>query len=384
MKNLFGVYVHWPFCASKCPYCDFNSHVAEAIDHAAWRRAYAREIAHAAALTPGRVVTSVFFGGGTPSLMEPETVAHILQSIASHWTISPDAEITLEANPTSVEAGKFRAFRDAGVNRVSIGVQSLDNDALVFLGRRHDTAQALKAIETAAQTFPRYSFDLIYALPGQTADEWSVQLGKAIAFAGAGHLSLYQLTIEEGTPFYMRHARGEFTIPEQDLAGEMYEVTQDILSAAGLPAYEVSNHAAAGQESAHNLTYWRYADYAGIGPGAHGRLTLDGTRHATRGHRAPDIWMNRVEQDGHGWHAMEPLSSEIRFSECLMMGLRLTEGVPFERLDKEGGGPWQNRIPLSKITALEGEGMVVADNGILRATPGGLQRLNGVLGYLLS
>lgn len=378
----FGIYIHWPFCAAKCPYCDFNSHVADTIDHEAWRRSYAREIAHYAQMTPGRTVTSVFFGGGTPSLMEPHTAARIIEDIHKHWVVSDDCEITLEANPTSVEVEKFRAFRSAGINRVSIGVQSFRERDLSFLGRRHDSTQAKAAIEAAAAVFGRYSFDLIYARPGQSVKDWEEELSEAMFFAGE-HLSLYQLTIEKGTPFYIQHERGEFKIPEEDLAGDLYEITQAILEGAGYRGYEVSNHAKAGAESRHNLAYWRYADYVGIGPGAHGRLTLNGTKNATRGHRAPDVWMQRVEDGGHGGHDFEPLSAQDRFTECFMMGLRLREGIPRSRLEWEGGNPLSHYIRHEKIDALCSEGLLEYDKDTIRATSSGLQRLNGIFLYLL-
>ena len=381
-SSQFGIYVHWPFCAAKCPYCDFNSHVADTIDHDAWRKAYAREIHAYGRLTKGRTVTSVFFGGGTPSLMEPATAQVVIDEIAKHWNISNDCEITLEANPTSVETDKFRAFRSAGINRVSMGVQSLIEQDLSFLGRKHDTAQAKAAIETARKVFDRYSFDLIYARPGQSAAAWEAELREAIRIAG-DHLSVYQLTIEKGTPFYMQHERGEFRIPDEELAGDLYEVTQAVLEEAGMPAYEVSNHAREGQESRHNQTYWRYTDYVGIGPGAHGRLTLDGHKQATRGHRVPEIWMKRVEDHAHGSHDFEILTRNDRFTECLMMGLRLREGIPVSRLESEGGKALGQLIDPAKIKALQGEGLLEFDGRTLKATKEGLQRLNGVLSYLL-
>jgi len=281
MPDLFGVYIHWPFCKSKCPYCDFNSHVSDSVDHNAWAKSYAHEIDHVASMTGQREVTSIFFGGGTPSLMKPQTVEHILNHLCTVWNVSKDIEITLEANPTSIEADKFSDFKAAGINRVSVGVQSLRDSDLKFLGREHSAKEAIGAIKIANDIFERVSFDLIYARPEQTIESWREELTEALEYAN-GHLSLYQLTIEQGTPFYAMEARGDFRIPEADQAGEFYEVTQEILNAAGLPAYEISNHAAKGQESAHNLTYWRYGDYAGIGPGAHGRLTLDAKKYATR------------------------------------------------------------------------------------------------------
>ena len=371
-SNLFGIYVHWPFCASKCPYCDFNSHVAASIDHDSWRTAYKREIAHYAALTKGRTVTSIFFGGGTPSLMEPHTAAIVVDEIAKHWNLSPDAEITLEANPTSIEADKFKAFRQAGINRVSVGIQSLNDNDLKFLGRQHNAAEARRAIDIARENFKRFSFDLIYARPEQAIEQWRTELKEALTLAG-DHLSLYQLTIEPGTPFFTQHERGDFRIPDNDRAGEFYEVTQEIMEAAGLPAYEVSNHARAGQESLHNLTYWRYGDYAGVGPGAHGRLTIEGKKFATRGHRAPDVWMKRVNADGHGSHPFEDVTPAQQKSEALMMGLRLREGVEEARFD----------LDPAKIQKLCDEGFLTRADGHIRPTTAGLQRLNGVLSYLV-
>lgn len=378
----FGIYIHWPFCASKCPYCDFNSHVSDSIDHQAWRDAYKKEIEYYAGLTKGRMVTSIFFGGGTPSLMEPATAALIIDEIQRHWRISNDCEITLEANPTSVEIEKFRSFRTAGINRVSLGVQSLNENDLKFLGRAHDAAEARRAVADAAAIFDRYSFDLIYARPNQTVSAWSAELKEAIAMAG-DHLSVYQLTIEKGTPFYISHERGDFKIPEEEIAGDLYEVTQDILNEAGMPAYEVSNHARAGQESRHNLTYWRYTDYIGIGPGAHGRLTLDSVKQATRGHRAPDVWLERVAAQGHGGHDFESLSHRDRFVECLMMGMRLREGIPVSRLEEEGGAPFTELLSLDKVKALQGEGLLEFDGHVIQPTKAGLQRLNGMLSFLL-
>lgn len=379
---LFGIYIHWPFCAAKCPYCDFNSYVREAVDHAAWRISFLKEIDYYAALTEGRSVTSIFFGGGTPSLMEPETAGAIIDHVQRRWHIANDCEITLEANPTSIEAEKFRAFRQAGINRVSVGVQALDDEALKFLGRKHNVSEALKALEIANENFERFNFDLIYARPNQSVNEWQKELEKALQFS-KGHLSLYQLTIERGTPFFTQHQRGEFSVPEDDDAGALYEVTQDILEKKGLPAYEVSNHAAAGQESRHNLTYWRYDDYVGIGPGAHGRLTLDGVKQATRGHRAPEIWMQRVEANGQGGHPPETISCEQRFTEALMMGLRLREGVALARLSAEAGRNWREGLDEKRLQILIDEGMLQLTGERLAATPAGLQRLNAVLNYLL-
>lgn len=382
-SDLFGVYIHWPFCASKCPYCDFNSHVRERIDHADWRNALVREIEYYAGLTQGRRVTSIFFGGGTPSLMEPETVQAAIDAVVKNWHVANDLEITLEANPTSIEIEKFRGFRSAGVNRVSVGVQSLRDDDLKFLGRFHSVENAKGALDIAAKVFDRYTFDLIYARPGMTVEAWRAELGEALAMNG-GHLSLYQLTIEPGTPFFTRHQRGEFQIPDEDTAADLYELTQTMMADAGLPAYEVSNHAVPGQESFHNLTYWRYGDYVGVGPGAHGRLTLDGVKTATRAHRAPEIWLDRVRNVGHGSHDFEPVLPESRLNECVMMGLRLDEGVPMARIERESGMDFSSAIDPAKIAAMVGEGYLVKTDTHIIATPSGRQRLNALLGYLLA
>ena len=381
-KGRLGVYVHWPFCLSKCSYCDFNSHVRARIDEAAWCAAFLRSIRHYAALAPDRQVGSIFFGGGTPSLMEPDTVAAIIDEIQRAWPVANDIEITLEANPTSVESGKFRDFRAAGVNRVSLGVQALSDNDLQFLGRQHNAKEALKAIETAQENGFRYSFDLIYARPEQSLKAWGEELEKALKYAD-GHLSLYQLTIERGTPFFLQHKKGYFSIPDEGVAADFYHVTQDMLEAHGLPAYEVSNHARNGQESKHNLNYWRYGDYVGIGPGAHGRLTLAGKKKATREHCAPEIWLERVEAHGHGAHPYDDIPPQERFTEALMMGLRLREGVALERLEEEVGGPWQDFMDEGKIATLAAQGWLVQGDGRLRATREGLLRLNAILAYVL-
>jgi oxygen-independent coproporphyrinogen-3 oxidase len=382
MDKMFGIYVHWPFCKSKCPYCDFNSHVSEAVDHTAWREAYTKEIEYTASLTKGREVTSIFFGGGTPSLMEPATVQSILNDIYKNWTVAENVEITLEANPTSIEAQKFIEFKAAGINRVSIGVQSLSDKDLKFLGREHNGSEAVEALKLADSLFDRFSFDLIYARPNQNVDEWCAELTQALNYA-KGHLSLYQLTIEQGTPFYIQHGRGDFTIPEQDLAADLYEVTQDIMNAVNMPAYEISNHALAGQESIHNLTYWRYEDYAGIGPGAHGRLTLDGVKQATRTHRAPDIWLQRVQENGHGYHDFETVDRQGRFTECLMMGVRLKEGLSISHLEEEAGKNIDTLFDARKLKALQEEGLLNFSNTHIKPTIEGMQRLNGLLKYLI-
>jgi oxygen-independent coproporphyrinogen-3 oxidase len=390
----FALYVHWPFCKAKCPYCDFNSHVRERVDHARWRAALLRELDHFADLTPGRRLTSVFFGGGTPSLMEAETVAAVLARAEARWGLPPGTEVTLEANPTSVEAGKFRAFRAAGVNRVSLGIQALDPAALAFLGREHSVEEAVGAIRLARDLFPRFSFDLIYARPGQSVAGWREELARALDEA-VGHLSLYQLTIEEGTRFHTLYSRGELVMPDEDLQGALYEETQAVLIAAGLPAYEISNHARPGEESRHNLTYWRYGDYVGIGPGAHGRLTLAqtgrgpaGQKVGTQTHRAPEIWLERVEKTGTGAKPFTPVEPADRRLELLMMGLRLAEGVPLARIAAEAGMPWDQALPLDRVARMERLGLLVLEGaetgrGVLRATAEGRARLNGLLAELI-
>ncbi|HZF41855.1 MAG TPA: radical SAM family heme chaperone HemW [Sphingomonadaceae bacterium] len=323
-----ALYIHWPFCVSKCPYCDFNSHVRAAVDQAAWRDALLADLAWEAALLPGRRLTSIFFGGGTPSLMPPATVAALIDAALAHWPAAPDLEITLEANPSSVEAARFADLSAAGVNRVSLGLQSLDDAALRFLGRAHGVAEGLAALDTAQGSFARVNFDLIYALPGQDVAAWEAQLARALAF-GTGHLSLYQLTIEPGTRFAAMAVRGELAHPDPDLGADLYAVTAALTDAAGLPAYEISNHARPGEESRHNLAYWRYLDYAGVGPGAHGRRLLSRTQR----HRKPENWLAGVAAHGHGIVEQELLEPAERATEALLMGLRLAEGIDLDRED---------------------------------------------------
>jgi putative oxygen-independent coproporphyrinogen III oxidase len=378
----FAVYLHWPFCRSKCPYCDFNSHVRERIDQARWRRALLAELDHYAAETPGRRATSVFFGGGTPSLMEPATVAALIERIDRHWPLAADAEITLEANPTSVEAANFAALAAAGVNRVSLGIQALDDAALKFLGREHSAAEALAALDLARQNFPRFSFDLIYARPGQDESSWAAELERAIGLAGE-HLSVYQLTIEENTAFAGAHRRGDFALPPEDLAARLYELTQARLAAAGLPAYEISNHARPGSECRHNLVYWQGGDYVGVGPGAHGRLTIGGERYATRQHRAPEPWLALVESDGHGTRERRPIPRDERRDELLMMGLRLAAGVARDRFRTVVGAPLEKAVSARSLATLIDGGFLVLDDVGLRATAEGLQRLNLILPRLI-
>ena len=379
----FGIYVHWPFCKSKCPYCDFNSHVRERIDHARWRTALLRELEHYAADAKDREVTSIFFGGGTPSLMEPETVAALISHVRELFPVTKDVEITLEANPTSVEIGKFRAFRQAGVNRVSLGVQSLVADDLKFLGRQHDATQALAAVQMAAKTFDRFSFDLIYARPGQSLEQWRGELDRALEFA-AGHISLYQLTIEPGTQFEQAVARGDFRVLDEEHAAELYEATVERLGRAGLGDYEISNFARPGQESRHNLTYWRYGDYIGIGPGAHGRLTIGTGKFATRQHRAPEAWLDLVERDGHATRQRDLVARAERLSELLMMGLRLKEGVPLARIEEESAQPFAQAIDGERLKRLMDGGFLAHAGDRLTATQPGRQRLDAVLAALVA
>jgi oxygen-independent coproporphyrinogen-3 oxidase len=379
----FALYVHWPFCKAKCPYCDFNSHVrGRGVDHARWAKALAAELDHFAALTGGRTLRSIFFGGGTPSLMEPATAAAVIERAGKRWAFADDAEITLEANPTSVEAGRFRGFRAAGVNRVSLGVQALDDQDLRLLGREHDAAEALAAVELAATTFPRYSFDLIYARPGQTVAGWAAELRRALGHAD-GHLSLYQLTIEPGTRFHALAEQGRLIPLDEDTQGALYEATQEILEGAGLPAYEISNHARPGHESRHNLVYWRYGDYAGIGPGAHGRLGVDGARVATRTLRVPERWLAQVEAEAHGEEPREAIPRGAQLAELLMMGLRLREGVPIERVEAVSGRPLRRSVDAGALDRLAELGLVDLDGERLVATPAGRQRLDAVLRQLL-
>jgi oxygen-independent coproporphyrinogen-3 oxidase len=375
----FGVYIHWPFCLSKCPYCDFNSHVRHvAIDETRYVAAFAAEIAATAARAPGRTVSTIFFGGGTPSLMQPQTVAAILDAVARHWVLAPDVEITLEANPTSVEATRFRGYRAAGVNRVSLGVQSLDDAVLKQLGRLHTVREALDAVAVARGIFERYSFDLIYARPGQTVAAWRAELARAIAEA-AEHLSLYQLTIELETPFAALHAGGKLVLPDDDLGRDLYDLTLDHCASAGLPAYEVSNHARPGAECRHNLVYWRYGEYAGIGPGAHGRLVVDGARRATATEKRPEAWLMRVEALGHGLTTDDPLSRDEQADEFLLMGLRLTEGIDPGRYAALAGRP----LDTQRIASLVGHGFVeTTPDGRLRVTRSGFPVLDAVVADL--
>ena len=377
--NAFGVYVHWPFCLSKCPYCDFNSHVRHApIDEDRFARAFAREIETSAARVGSRDVSSIFLGGGTPSLMRPQTVAAILDAIGRHWRVADDVEVTLEANPTSVEATRFRGYRSAGVNRVSLGVQALDDASLQALGRLHSAREALDAVAIARAAFDRTSFDLIYARPGQTPEMWAQELKQAISEA-AEHLSLYQLTIEPDTPFFGLHAAGKLKTPDEVTARALYDVTQEVCAREGLPSYEISNHARPGAECRHNLIYWRGQEYAGIGPGAHGRLDIDGLRHAIATEKRPEAWLMRVEEKGHGVTTDDILNSEERADEFLLMGLRLAEGIDPDRYAKLSGRP----LDPDRIATLRDEGAITIDaNGRLRVTQAGFPVLDAVVADL--
>jgi putative oxygen-independent coproporphyrinogen III oxidase len=377
-----ALYIHWPFCLAKCPYCDFNSHVRDSIPQARFAAALRTELAWEAARLGQRELRSIFFGGGTPSLMQPETVAALIDDARRLFQAADDIEITLEANPTSVEAGRLAEFRAAGVNRVSVGVQSLDPVALRMLGRQHSVAQAIAALETARYLFPRVSFDLIYARPGQTAAAWRAELREALALA-ADHLSLYQLTIEPGTAFEALHRRGEIVLPDPETAAELYLATGEEAARRGLLDYEISNYAIPGAESRHNLAYWRYADYAGIGPGAHGRITLDGVLLATRRHRAPERWAEWVERHGHGTTHEDPITASDRAREMLLMGLRLREGIEEARFARRTGVPLDDAVDADVLRRAIDAGYVERADGRLRATSEGRLLLDRLLVELI-
>lgn len=375
----FGLYLHWPFCTSKCPYCDFNSHVATEIDQARWQRAYLSEIDRVGAETRGRVLNTVFFGGGTPSLMDPDLVAAILERVRTTWTTANDLEITLEANPSSVEAGRFRGYADAGVNRVSMGIQALNDTDLKRLGRLHSVAEARTAFDVARNAFDRVSFDLIYARQDQTLADWRAELAEAVAMA-VDHLSLYQLTIEESTAFGARHAAGKLAgLPGDDLSADMYLITNDILAGLGMPAYEISNHSRAEAQSRHNLIYWRYGDYAGIGPGAHGRLTLGGDRFATVTPNGPLVWLRQVEQSGRGEGLRETLSRADQAGEYLMMSMRIAEGLDMARYSTLAGFGLEPQV----VQRLQDLGMVKIEGRRLSATTSGRAILNAIIRELM-
>ncbi len=369
-----ALYVHWPFCVSKCPYCDFNSHVREQVDQAAWKDALLADLAHEAAALPGRRLASIFFGGGTPSLMPPATVAAIIDAACRYWPPTENIEITLEANPSSVEAARFADIAAAGVNRVSLGVQALDDTALAFLERAHGVDEALAALDVAQRHFARVSFDLIYARPGQSLGGWEAELARALSF-GTEHLSLYQLTIEPGTRFATLAAKGALTLPDSDLAADLFELTQDRTRAAGLPLYEVSNHARPGAESRHNLTYWRYRDYAGIGPGAHGRRS----GLATVRRKKPENWIAAVDRNGHGIEREDALTPDERVTEALVMGLRMREGIDLARIATLGERTIGQVVRLDAVALLARQGLVTHDGDRLALTPAGFPVLDAVL-----
>jgi oxygen-independent coproporphyrinogen-3 oxidase len=381
--DTIALYVHWPFCLSKCPYCDFNSHVREAVDQARWRAALLSELDHYAAQTAGRRLTSIFFGGGTPSLMAPDTVAAVIARACTAWRAADDLEISLEANPTSAEANKFAAYCAAGVNRISLGVQALADDALKFLGRQHGAAEARKAIALAQRHADRVSFDLIYARPGQTVAAWQAELRAALGI-GTSHLSLYQLTLEKGTPFYGAAQHGAFALPDEDTGAALFEATQETCAAAGLPGYEISNHARPGEECRHNLTYWQSGDYAGIGPGAHGRLTADGGAvWATIQQRAPEAWLAAAEAGGHATQSRIAVPPAERMIEVLMMGLRLACGIAGDDFRRRTGQTLEQALSADAVNRLTGLGLIALDDGGLRASAAGRQRLNAVLAELV-
>ncbi|WP_262692386.1 radical SAM family heme chaperone HemW [Kordiimonas aestuarii] len=383
-KGPAAIYVHWPFCLKKCPYCDFNSHVRDEVSHDRWRAALVREIDTFAAHYPGLEASSIFFGGGTPSLMEPETVAAVIERVRRHWGQS-DIEITLEANPSSVEAARFRDYRAAGVNRISVGIQSLNNDVLKFLGRLHSAEEALKALKVAQDNFERVSFDLIYARPEQSLEDWRLELAEALSF-GTSHLSLYQLTIEEGTAFYHQFHRGKFKLPDEDEAAALFELTQDITEAAGLPAYETSNHAAPGQESRHNLSYWRGDYYVGIGPGAHGRIPAHtlGAAYAHAQIKRPEDWLAAVEASGHSTRELDHVTAEDRMLEAIMMGLRLKEGIGITDLEARFGTKVADTVNADVWRGLVTSGHMVDTPERLQLTREGWPLLNFILGKLVA
>ncbi len=384
----FGIYVHWPFCRAKCPYCDFNSHVATAVDDRRWARALCAELDHFAARARGRTVTSVYFGGGTPSLMAPATVATVIDRVRRNWPVDRNVEITLEANPTSAEAARFAAYRAAGVNRLSLGVQALDDDDLRRLGRGHDRAEAVAAVDLARRHAERVSIDLIYARPGQEPAAWRHELGRALSLP-IDHVSLYQLTVEPGTAFGAAHRRGELELPDDERTADLFEVTQEACGAAGLPAYEVSNHAPPGRECRHNLTYWRSEDYVGIGPGAHGRIAGPGPgasreRRAIRQTRSPEAWLAAVESRGHATEEDRPLSVSEHAAETLLMGLRLTEGIELADFARRLGRPLVAMVDEAGLRRLAEGGFLRLEGGRLAATERGRRVLNAVLAELLA
>lgn len=381
-RRPLAIYVHWPFCKSKCPYCDFNSHVREKVEQERWKKALLAELTYMAQHAQPAEVTSIFFGGGTPSLMPPDTTAAIIEHVRTLFPTHPDIEITLEANPTSVEAGRFEDFKRAGINRVSLGVQALSNDALRFLGREHNAQEALKALDTARQTFSRYSFDLIYARPQQSVQSWATELNEALRFAGE-HLSLYQLTIEENTAFHHAYAKGGFTLPDETEAEALYRATEEIMATHGLLAYEVSNYAKPGEESRHNLAYWKGFDYIGIGPGAHGRLRAADRRIATQTLKSPERWLEQTERDGHGVEIWQPVERQQDAEERLMMGLRLAEGIDYAVFQKQQGYVLEDYLHIPRRDLFIAEGLLADDPATLKTTLKGRLLLNKLTAELL-
>jgi len=378
MTDPLALYVHWPFCVSKCPYCDFNSHVRESVDQEMWCNALLADLAHEASILPGRRLGSIFFGGGTPSLMPPATVAAVLDAAERAWGFEPGIEITLEANPSSVEAARFADLAAAGVNRVSLGLQALDNETLAFLGRAHDVTEGLAALDTAQAVFERVSFDLIYARPDQGLADWHAELARALSF-GTEHLSLYQLTIEPGTRFQTEALAGRLVLPDDDRAADLFELTRALTASAGMPAYEISNHARTGAESRHNLTYWRYQDYAGIGPGAHGRRA----GVATQRRRKPENWIEAVARNGHGIEQEDELAPQERAIEAILMGLRLAEGIDLDRISALGERPTGELADAQAVDLLIAQGLLLRDASRLAATDAGMPVLNAILGQIV-
>ncbi len=380
-----AVYIHWPFCKSKCPYCDFNSHVREKISHKTWRGAYVRELNYFRDVLGNRQVTSIYFGGGTPSLMEAETVAELLQTVQKNWSVAEDAEITLEANPTSIEMATFKGFKEAGINRISMGIQALDDKSLKFLGREHSVEDALAALDIAKAIFDNVSFDLIYARPGQSIEEWGGELRQALSLAG-DHISLYQLTIEKGTPFYSSHKAGEFVLPEEEIAAEMLLLTNAVTGGKGYEAYEVSNYARPGRESRHNLAYWNYQDYLGIGPGAHSRISYasgQGKNALTMIYH-PERWMEEVGKHGCGIQQQQRLSEHEMMEESIMLGLRLHKGISHSAFRQNFGKSMESFFPSQMLVKLQDAGYIIWDEQGMRATGAGRLVLNSVIGELLS
>ena len=378
-----AIYIHWPFCLSLCPYCDFNSHVKENVNHHDWKKALILELEHYSKIIGARKVTSIFFGGGTPSLMEADTVAKIIETVAKYFSLVKDVEITLEANPTSSESKTLSSFSKAGINRVSLGVQALDDESLILLGRKHNTEEAKRAIKLASDSFERFSFDLIYARPKQTKTMWEKELKEATRLA-RGHLSVYQLIIEPGTPFYLSQARGLITLPNESLSVALFQMTQEILESVNLPSYEVSNHAAVGEYCKQNMTYWHYGDYIGIGPGAHGRITLNGNIYATRQHRAPEMWLKRTEMAGHATQTFVPLDEEEIINEIILMGLRTKAGVDASNFYLRTGRNLKEAVNVEALNRLKEGNFLTSDQKGIRTTMAGLLRLNSVIKELVS